>query len=61
LATGAGGPGSEQADEAETGVGRAAGAADAGDDTSADADVPIYVWNPGATTETFPSVSRDED
>ena len=29
-----------------------------GDD---DAEGQIYVWNPGATTETFPFVPRDKD
>ena len=50
--------GSGHADEAETSNGRGGGAG--GDDHGADADAPIYTWNPGATTETFPSVPRDE-
>ena len=58
-AAGAGPPGSGRADEAEASGGRAVGAA--GDDRGADADAPIYTWNPGATTETFPSVPRDDD
>ena len=58
-AAGGGPSGSGHPNEAEAGSGRSAGAA--GEDHSADADAPIYIWNPGATTETFPSVPRDED
>ena len=49
-------PGSGRADEVAASSGRSAD-----DAHSADADAPIYTWNPGATTETFPSVPGDED
>ena len=49
--------GSGDHDQAEASGARSAG----GDDPTADAEAPIYTWNPGATTETFPAVPRDQD
>jgi hypothetical protein len=56
--TAAHGPGAGRAGQAGGTANRAARGGEAADD---DADAQIYVWNPGATTEAFPTVPRDED